>query len=513
MAQPRKHPDRGSVLLLPLCLVVWFSLLVAMSASARASGDETPFQLNDAQVAELERLREYLHPRGAQETQNFFFLNRTHSASERAGHGTQQSNGAAHTAYPADLSLHEYRLWKKTQNNKSHKNINNIISGAEPATATAGEERRAYETPMPVGWLSEEACVADDRRAAMRFTRSAAEVEAEVAKSGRGVLTLLGGYGRANNRLIVLAHAYEVALRLNAVLVVDPYLLVKQGNVSITRWYRLESVFDPARLVLMPDSAQRRRLRTKYTTLDTLLLQHEQRQQQHDEGTRAHTTAQQHAFEGGREATPPQQGKGAVMSPQGTGVAAPFPIRAHVGAGDFFFYVSPEHSAAQRLEGLHFSCEVRRVATRLPLLDEHARPTQPFVGVHLRGLEQQCDKWSARSPSCHLHPRLVSAVLSHLAADFYPLYVATDHQQPQQLNALHYRGAVSALGAPRDLDMALDQYVLTQAAAFIGNPVSTLSLNVCRFRHHHGCFFFHPEKWENEVDDHPYRQQPVPAHL
>jgi hypothetical protein len=99
-------------------------------------------------------------------------------------------------------------------------------------------------------------------------------------------------------------------------------------------------------------------------------------------------------------------------------------------------------------------------------------------------------------------PPLLRAILTELGAQFLPVFVASDHQNKEDLRRLHSAGSLSLLpdSIPPHMSMVLDQYLLTQATVFVGNPASTLSGNVCRFRQQRGCFFFHPPGWENPVD-------------
>eukprot|EP01062_Namystynia_karyoxenos_P024345 TRINITY_DN19478_c0_g1_i1.p2 TRINITY_DN19478_c0_g1~~TRINITY_DN19478_c0_g1_i1.p2 ORF type:complete len:446 (+),score=161.17 TRINITY_DN19478_c0_g1_i1:99-1436(+) len=116
-----------------------------------------------------------------------------------------------------------------------------------------------------------------------------------------------------------------------------------------------------------------------------------------------------------------------------------------------------------------------------------------YSAVHLRGLERSCADRAKKFSPDPVTRREVERQCAMDASYVLPLlrgsgggekfFLADDGQRPQVSAELRAAGGVSYSGPLRGLEAALvDFWLLAGAELFIGNQMSTLSVNVCRVR-------------------------------
>lgn len=130
-----------------------------------------------------------------------------------------------------------------------------------------------------------------------------------------------------------------------------------------------------------------------------------------------------------------------------------------------------------------------------------------YLGVHLRSLEGSCrDRVRSLVKDSHVAASVVEQCelsadyISHYRTGDEPMYLAHDGQQPQKVQELSKRYQVRQWSdfkavTGSHLSVFVDFWLLCQAKEFIGNQLSTLSINVCLCRRSRGlsCTNFDPK--------------------
>jgi len=276
----------------------------------------------------------------------------------------------------------------------------------------------------------------------------------------RPILTVSSLYGRTNNRIQSMLKIYELAVRHHALAVVPQDLLL--DHTHITEWFDLQSAFEPHHLAIVSVTL---RMLLRHSFWKTILMEKDQ-----------------------------------LILHQNTSLAPGF---YKLKASSLFH--APIRTPSLGL--LQYSCKVRTLAAKVfPLLNSCGEALLPYIGVHMRWLEGSCLSRMKQNPLafdiCHMTPELVREVRTHLGLEFAPVYLANDGQQPEDITHLQEHGVICLdYGldpgdddpehlAILELRLAIDQYILTNAEVFIGNPTSSVSRNVCvqRSANGKGCF-------------------------
>jgi hypothetical protein len=147
------------------------------------------------------------------------------------------------------------------------------------------------------------------------------------------------------------------------------------------------------------------------------------------------------------------------------------------------------------------------------------------VGGCVKRLQNILQRRSDDELVCHMRPQLLRAIRDELGLEFAPLFLATDGEVREDQYLLEEHGAIvldyAQVGSLtrvhashgshgkrnmhpshgiytskhthwQTIGILVDQYLLSRAEVFVGNPSSSLSVNVCRARSGVRCFFISP---------------------
>eukprot|EP00755_Sulcionema_specki_P038519 Sspe_Gene.111053::Locus_92250_Transcript_1_3_Confidence_0.500_Length_954::g.111053::m.111053 len=142
-----------------------------------------------------------------------------------------------------------------------------------------------------------------------------------------------------------------------------------------------------------------------------------------------------------------------------------------------------------------------------------------YTAVHLRGLEQSCESRSKKFAPDEVTRESIRRqcqmstdyVLSMVPQNTDHFFLADDGQRPEVTKRLKAKGGVTSGTALRGVEaMLIDFWLLVGAEVFVGNQMSTLSVNVCRVRTGYGKHCDNFLRWNDdyEADDGAVLQLP-----